>query len=472
MSTAYYPQGMIDARLGLNAIAYVSWKGQTLEQVTSVLKQNTKTLNPNPDLSIYQLRKPMPLEIYRREIATIQNPSCSRNSSTVAAFEQPGGSIVNSNIKTNTGLDNILNLKLTTITSERPGECAIPSNCFLSPETNAKRRVRSSGMNTKQFKPNYNNDKAYFTSTKEYLVSRNRTIQQNMYNYFKQSNSGVQPNTGNAKSNVYGAGNVYTPGGLSHCYQPLVDASNNNNVFSYVWLDNVRYYVTIPDGRYDIEALNNYFKKVMIVNEHYFINNTTTAKVFLLTIDYDNFNNLVILEANPASQSLPFPSDSYTPACGFTGPNWYTNLPLGNPTNILDGSYNFTSIGIPLENNFGDLVGFPGGDYYNGGNKSQTRPQIAPNFVPLYFKPNNIIFGQQGSVDSSTYTDRRRYNAVTRNGYLTQSAFGTATANAMAYGVSEQPYTQKTKVGFRDTLAPTFKLDGSLCCRKFIYRRL
>ena len=75
-----------------------------------------------------------------------------------------------------------LNLKTTTITSEHPSQCQSPSDCFLSPELNAKRRVRSAGMNSNKFKPNYNNDKVYFTSTNEYLVSRNRTIKQNMYN--------------------------------------------------------------------------------------------------------------------------------------------------------------------------------------------------------------------------------------------------------------------------------------------------
>jgi len=459
MSTAYYPQGMINARLGLNEIAYVSWKGQTLEQVTSVIKQNTKTLNEDPNLSIYQLCKPMPLEIYRREIATSQNPSCSRNSSTIASFEQPGGSIVNSNIQTPVGLANTLNLKTTTVSSEHPSQCQTPSDCFLSPELNAKRRVRSAGMNSNKFKPNYNNDKAYFTSTNEYLVSRNRTIKQNMYNYFKQSNSGVQPDTGNAKSNVY------APAGLSHCYQPLINSSNNNNMFEYQWLDGQLYFVNIPDGQYDVDSLNNYFQQVMIQNGHYFTNNTTQGKVFLLSISYNNFNNLVILEGNPASKNDPYPIDEYTPAKDIQNNyySWYIDLSQNVQTQ--------TAIYIP-ETNFRELVGFDAGYYYYGSNLSSFSPKISTNFVRLYYKPNNIIFGQQGSVDASTYTDRRKLNTVTRNGYLTKSAFGTATANAMAYGVSEQPYTQKDKVGFRDTLAPTFKSDGTLCCKKFIYRRI
>jgi len=471
MSSAYYPLGMTNARLGMNQIAYVSWKGNTLEQVTSVIKKNTKT--PKPNLTVHEIRKPMPLSIYRREIGNIGSSNCSRQSSTIASFEMPGGSIVNSNVDITTGLANTLAPKFTSISSETPGKCSTPADCFLSPELNAKRRVRSSGMIPKKFKPNYNNDKAYFTSTNEYLVSRNRTIQQNSYVYFKQSSSGVQPNTGNAKSNIYSSSNFYAPSGLSHCYQPLINAENNNNYFTYMWVDKERYVVNLPDGRYNVESLNNYFKKVMIQNGHYFIVNGTGAKVFLMTIDYDNFNNLVILEANPASQNQPFPANGgYTPACGTTGNNWYTNLPLGDTTDILQGDFGFTSIGISLENNFGEMVGFEPGDHYYGSKVSSFTPKISPGYVPLYYKPNNIIFGQQGSVDSSTYIDRVKINAISRNGYLTKSAFGTATANAMAYGVSEQPYTAKDKLGFKDTLTPICKTDGTLCCKKFIYRRI
>jgi hypothetical protein len=451
-------------RLNMNEIPYISWKGQTLEQITSVYTKNTNTLNVNPANSIRQLMKPMPLKIYRREIASIQNQSCSRNSSTIAAFEQPGGSIVNSNIETNTGLVNILDVKppsfqsATTITSEHPGKCAFPSDCFLSPDLNAKRRVRSAGMNQKKFKPDYNNDKAYFTSTTEYLVARNRTIQQNMYNYLRQGNSGVQPGTGNAKSNIY------SPGGLSHCYQPLINSENNNNYFEYVWVDKVSYTVNIPDGNYDTESLNQLFKKVMTLNGHYFTNNTLGNKVFLLTIDYDNFNNVVILEANPATRYSPFPLSSYTPASF----DWYTDLPV-NPPN--QEQYGYTSITISQNNNFGLVVGFIPGDYYNGGNRSFFHPTISPNYVPLYYKPSNVIFGTQGPVDSSTYIHRVKLNTVTKNGYLTKSAYGSATANAMAYGVSEQPYTIKDKIGFQLTSTPIIKPDGTICRdRKFIYR--
>jgi len=456
------------ARLNMNEIPYYSWKGKTLEQITSVLKKNTNTLNPNPKWSIYQLRKPMPLKIYRREIANIQHPSCYRNSCRIASFEQPGGSII-TNI--NAGLVNVLDTQppsfsnATTITSEHPGQCAYPSNCILSPEINAKKRVRSAGMIPKKYKLDNNNDKSYFTSTNEYLVSRNRTIQQNSYVYFKQGNSGVQPGTGNAKSNIY------SPGGLNHCYQPMISVDNRNNFFTYRWLDNVQYKITIPDGQYNVDSLNDFFKKAMVINNHYFYDNNG-VKYFLMTIDYDNVNRVVILEANPASKNLPFPASTYTPACGLNTPNtWYSSLPQGDVNVITDGSYNFTSIGVPLNNDFGKLIGFYPGDYYNGGNRSAFKATISPNFVPLHYKPSNVIFGIQGPVDSSTYTDRVRYNNITRNGYLTNSAYGTATANAMAYGVSEQPYTVKNVIGFPNTATPVFK-NGNLCRNeKFIYRK-
>jgi hypothetical protein len=469
-------------RLNMNEIPYYTWKGKTLEQVTSVLRKNTNILNQltndkfavcpsNKSLSssliCNRIFKAMPLKIYRREIAVINsNPSsatsCSRASSTIAAFEQPGGSIIHNTHNTkNTGLVNTLDIMPTTITSEHPGLCAYPSNCFTSPDLNAKRRVRSAGMYPKKFKLNNNNDKAYFSSTTEYLVSRNRTIKQNSYIYFRQGNSGVQPGTGNSKSNIYSSGNIYTPGGISHCYQPMISKANNNNYFTYTWINTSQYTVTIPDGYYNTESLNNYFKKVMIQNTHFYKDDAGNFS-FLLSIDYDNFNNKVILEANPAVLGDPYPS---------TWPIWNNYLLTNKNKNDLKlGDYGYTCITIPLNNKFGNVVGFPPSSY-NGKNISQFHPEIAPNYVPLYYKPSNVIFGIQGPVDSSTYTDRRKVNAVTRDGYLTKSAYGTATANAMAYGVSEQPYTLKNIVGFPQTATPIIQKNGKVCFKKkFIYR--
>ena len=472
------------ARLNMNEIPYYTWKGKTLEQVTSVLRMNTNTLHELSDdqfaicpgnkslsssLVCNRIFKAMPLKIYRREIAVI-NPSssssCSRASSTIAAFEQPGGSIVNSQNTTNIGLVNTLDIKPTIITSEHPGQCDYPSNCFTSPDLNAKRRVRSAGMYPKKFKLDNNNDKAYFTSTNEYLVSRNRTIKQNSYIYFRQGNSGVQPGTGNAKSNIYSSGNIYTPGGQSHCYQPMISVENNNNYFNYQWIDKNQYTVTITDGYYSIDSLNDYFKKIMVENGHYYEDNYG-IKFFLLSIDYDNFNNKVILEANPVvlknGVSDPFP--------GWESSNNGQYIIPGDKNNLMPTDYGYTSINIPLENNFGQIIGFQPSSY-NGSHLSQFRPQILPNYVPLYYKPSNIIFGIQGSTDSSTYTERVKVNEVTRNGYLSKSAYGTATANAMSYGVSEQPYTLKNIIGFPQTTTPIIKSDGTICSKnKFIYRR-
>ena len=470
------------ARLNMNEIPYYTWKGKTLEQVTSVLRKNTNTLHELRDdrfavcptnislsssLMCNRIFKPMPLKIYRREIAVINNGnSCSRASSTIAAFEQPGGSIVHSNNTQNTGLVNTLDIMPTTITSEHPGQCDYASNCFTSPDLNAKRRVRSAGMYPKKFKLDNNNDKAYFSSTNEYLVSRNRTIKQNSYIYFRQGNSGVQPGTGNSKSNIYSSGNIYTPAGASHCYQAMISVANNNNWFEYQWINKTKYRVTIPDGQYNIDGLNDYFKKIMIENGHYYQDNFG-MKHFLLSIDYNNFNNKVILESNPVvlkdGVSDPFPGWESSIDNG-------PYIQPGDKNNLTPSNYGYTSINISLLNNFGDIIGFPSG-FYNGSHISEINPQIAPKYVPLYYKPSNVIFGIQGSVDSSTYTDRVKVNEVTRNGYLTKSAYGTATANAMSYGVSEQPYTLKNIVGFPQTATPIIQPDGSVCCKKkFIYR--
>jgi hypothetical protein len=453
------------ARLGMNPMRYYSWKGQTLSQITSVFKMNSKNGTTN-DKS--ELRKALPIVHYRKEIANLAGSgsrvSCSRNSLRISDFEKPGSSIVNSsNVSqgiVNNGLVNTLYISQTTLSSENPGNCtgctSTTSGDPFSPAENAKKRVRSAGMIRRKFNPDKNNDK-YYTSTNEYLVSRNRAIGQRDYIYFRNSNSGVQPGTGNAKSNIYS----YT--GLSHCTLATISPSQGNNTFSYLWVDENEYPVTIPTGSYDVESLNNAFKQSMITNGHYFINNLNQSKNFLLSLDYNGYDNTIIVNSTPASKRYPFNTltgGSYSTPIGAT---WYSGLDNDDLSNTF---FKVNTAG------FSNLIGVEVGQY-SGRTVSTRTPQIAPRYDTLYYKPNNIIFGQQGAVDSSTYTHREKYNTVNKGGYLAKSAFGSAVGNAMAYGVSEQPRTLKQITGYQNTSTPVIKPNED-CVRtvsKFIYRR-
>ena len=127
-----------------------------------------------------------------------------------------------------------LAFNLTENKTERPGSCAA---CF-SPQIDARRRVRSSGMIKRKFDLNKNND-TYYTSSNQYLVSRNRTFQQNQYNYIRQGDTSVKPGSALSRNNLYSAG------GLSHCKQQMISAANNNNIFTYTWYNNVVWYIIV-----------------------------------------------------------------------------------------------------------------------------------------------------------------------------------------------------------------------------------
>ena len=146
----------MSARLNLNEIAYFPWKGKTFNQITSIIKQNSIP-SYNTTKNYYHAQ---PLKIYRREVITRTStpyPCNPRVSSSIDVIDMPGGSIVNpiSNIN---GIINTLDINLTNDTSQLPGVCQTNiSNCF-SQTTNARRRVRSSGIIKRQFNIAKNND--------------------------------------------------------------------------------------------------------------------------------------------------------------------------------------------------------------------------------------------------------------------------------------------------------------------------
>jgi len=75
-------------------------------------------------------------------------------------------------------------------------------------------------------------------------------------------------------------------------------------------------------------------------------------------------------------------------------------------------------------------------------------------YVPIYYKPNNSKFGQQGAVSSSSLIARKRYNTITTAADAFRTAYGKQTADALAYGVPEYGYTLKDRVGFDKIKTP------------------
>jgi hypothetical protein len=77
-------------------------------------------------------------------------------------------------------------------------------------------------------------------------------------------------------------------------------------------------------------------------------------------------------------------------------------------------------------------------------------------YVPVYYKPNNSKFAQQGAVDSGSRLLRLKYDTITQGGNAMREAYGPHTANALAYGVPSNGYTIKDKVGYPNKCTPMF----------------
>jgi len=444
----------MSARLGLNEIEYVPWKGKTFVQITSVIKHN-KWIHETMDNSLFF--KPPSLKLYRREIAnTTYDASCNgnvRTSSSIDILNQPGGSILFSNTPTTNvnGLPTTVDIGYPNNVTEQLGQSNNPYTCTA---TNARNRVRSSGMIKRKFDPSKNND-TYYTNASQYLVSRNKTFQQNQYNFIRVGDPSLKP--GDSQSVT----NVYSPQGLNHCQQYYVSVDTS---FGYQWLDASNYQVSVPSGHYSLDDVNTLLKNTMSTNDHYFINNNGGNKVFLLNMAYNNAASKVELQTFLSNRSL-FATTTYGQ---YSAPVDMSNeLWINGPytSSLIDTS------GVPtfiIENNaFQNAIGFYPGTYPSQGiGQSQTlanqaflsafTPGISPTYVPIYYKPNNSQFSQQGGVTASSLITRVRYNTITNNTAGYRKTYGSAVANSLAYGVPEYGYTLKDKIGFPNKCTPTF----------------
>jgi hypothetical protein len=218
------------ARLGLNQLRYISWKGKTLNQITSTLRKNTYVLNQGDNINIF---KPNPVKLYRKEIAsqtiTSGNP---RVSSSVEDFERPNGYSIVSSVLTPAGnctsLANTLDIDFPNSKYEM-GEAiqlsADPKICF-SQADNARRRCRSGGAAIKQYDIT-NRKKNYYTSSKQYLYDRNQTFDQNQFKYtVSDKNECAAPTVKMSNSRFYTQGGVSSSDRIARVrYEEITNAA-------------------------------------------------------------------------------------------------------------------------------------------------------------------------------------------------------------------------------------------------------
>ena len=58
--------------------------------------------------------------------------------------------------------------------------------------------------------------------------------------------------------------------------------TTSNNKFSYIWIDDIEYYVVLPIGLYEISDIKSYFQFVMSQNNHVMTNTETGSTIYFI----------------------------------------------------------------------------------------------------------------------------------------------------------------------------------------------
>ena len=463
----------------MNERRNISWKGQTFYQVVAGLKKNTNTFSTTSTQGFFL---PPPIKHYRREIANT-NTCKTRANVDGDAFFQPGGTI--DNTASSVAPSYVSEFGLTVSHSERPtGNCDTPA---CSKSADAKRRVRSSGNIKRKFSAS--ND-TYYTSTNEYLISRNRTVKQNEVFSVRYGDPSYKPGTPNSIPNIY------TPNGINHCAKVSIKGFSSTPLFQYQWLNATVNDFTIADGNYDIGELNSLFQTKLMNLGHYYNDTMNGSKVFLFNFVYDTLSDKVQIQCF-ATNSTIHPTNRYTRG----NTSWeipdYTIVPqIRILNNIFQTILGISAGNYPPADISGNSVGQrnqtqpatrlagaesaqynvygSGGALYVSvyptrtvGNQFKTgtaNPTIGTPFVPLYYKPSNSKFASQGGVDSSSRLNRLKYDTVTNSANTFMTAYGKQTANALAYSVPSPGYTIKDKVGYPAPKTPTVNRGAVTAC--------
>lgn len=239
----------VRAQHGHNPTRMIPWKGKTFAQITTVLQKNERVALPTDHADFMRaVSKPLPLKGYRKELATKETTSCNPRTSQIVMrdLETPGGAIIKANYddsgNTNylhncNGLVGTLDIHKNESKYENPS-CDSCHGDFpegskirsLTQQENARRRVRSSGMDREVGKT-----KKYYSSTKEYLHSRSKRFQQNEFHSIaKGSNGGFRSNTAQHCSQTGDYVPVhYKPNNEKFAKQGAVDSSSRLTRLKY-----------------------------------------------------------------------------------------------------------------------------------------------------------------------------------------------------------------------------------------------
>ena len=192
----------------------------------------------------------------------------------------------------------------------------------------------------------------------------------------------IVPNTGNSilQYNFPTGGAIFNDELIAvqqvSLYQSVfnITVANNNNSFSYIWVDGTVNQVLIPNGYYDLVDINAFFQSVMVSNLHYMVGDNV----------YVYFLELVVNQTAYAYQINCFQlSATIATANAWTQPPGATWL---LPTNSI------TPIFTVPSTSFQTLIGFTAGNYPNAVIKTNLL-NTPPNQIetPSYTSTLNFL---------------------------------------------------------------------------------
>lgn len=203
----------------------------------------------------------------------------------------------------------------------------------------------------------------------------------------------IVPNTANGRLEyVFPAGNVSIQKGQKLALASLqmfystfnITSLNNNNVYSYVWVDGTEHQVVIPNGYYTIATLNEFLQFTMINNTHYLIDNDTSNNVYFLTLGTNASTYKVELTTFQMNATL-FPIG--------VGAGQYT-LPAGAGWVVPTASI-LPMFKIPATA-FRDVIGFVNAGYYpqgaTGNYNEATITGVPPAQTQAPAYSSNLVF--------------------------------------------------------------------------------
>jgi hypothetical protein len=156
-----------------------------------------------------------------------------------------------------------------------------------------------------------------------------------------------------------------------------ITSANQNNSFSYIWVDGTVNQVLIPDGYYNLVDINAFFQSVMVSNLHYM--ESDTAFIYFLELVVNQTAYAYQINSYQISSSIATTNSWTLPA----GATWVL------PTNAINPIFTVPNTSLTT------LIGFNAGNYPNA-IISGTPP--AQTETPAYTSTLNFLSQQAPQI--------------------------------------------------------------------------